>query len=215
MSLIDNQAIADLFDQLNNSPLDYLVIRNIGNEIPNRLKLNKDIDLLFKPSDKFILKSYFASIGFQQVRHPHWNDEYLYGVDKFQFYKNKHGILIDVHFQLSCRSLDAGQWIPLDQIIQQSAWQNYITVSTENVVYNKLSQIDELVTLIARAIFDKRCFPEEYINRILELSHNLQHPQVELKLSLIFFKYTTSLLEQVASGNFDDIILNYHQFKDY
>lgn len=216
MSLIAQQAICELFNDLNTSKIAYLLIRNIDNEISSNLNQGKDIDLLFKPSDKHLLKSFLASIGYKQIRHPHWNSEYLYGVDKFQFYKNKkNGILIDAQFQLSCRSLDAGQWIPLDQVIQQSAWDNSITVSTTNIEYNTLSPVDELVTLIARAIFDKKCFPQSYINRITTLLHDLQHSQITHKLSLIFFQYTNSLLQQLDKGDFDKIILNYYQFKDY
>ena len=48
--------IIHFFNALNKSALNYILLRNIGNELPAELLIGKDIDLLIKKTDeeKFI-----------------------------------------------------------------------------------------------------------------------------------------------------------------
>jgi hypothetical protein len=156
--MIDKNEIIRVFEQLNSSNLDYLLLRNINQELPGKLKEGKDIDLLVHKDDLEKWIPFFKTIGFNVIQHPLRNDVFLYETDPFVFLLHKEsGLIIDLNFQLCVRSLDKGQWIPLDQEIQLSAFENKIFEETPlGLNYWTLGKEDRFITLITRSIFDKK-----------------------------------------------------------
>jgi len=215
--MIEENQIIEVFKQLNSSNLDYLLLRNIDQELPGKLKKGKDIDLLVRKSDFNQWLSFFNTLDFKVIQHPLRNDVFLYETDPFIFLlQNKSGIIVDFNFQLCVRSLDKGQWIPLDEKMQDSAWANKrFEKASDDFGYWTLSHNDEFITLVSRSIFDKKEFQKGYINRINELFPKINIEDVKQKMNLVFFKYTPFLLEQVASQEYDTILSNYLSFKDY
>lgn len=215
--MIDKNRIIELFLHLNSSKLDYLLLRNIDDELPSNLKKGKDIDLLVQKIDLDKWIKFLTSINFKIVQHPLKNDVFLYETDPFVFLKQKEsGIIIDLNFQLCVRSLDKGQWIPLDQSVQDSSWKNKrFDRVTNDFTYATLGYNDEFITHIARSVFDKKEFQKGYIKRIIELLSKIDLDDVEQKMNLIFFKYTPFLLDQIKKHEFDSILSNYLAFKDY
>ncbi|NLO17466.1 MAG: hypothetical protein GX118_04680, partial [Arcobacter butzleri] len=109
-----------------------------------------------------------------------------------------------------------GQWIPLDQIIQESAWKNKrFEQLTDDFGYWTLSYEDEFVCLISRSIFDKKEFQNGYIKRINELINLINKNDVTEKFNMVFFKFTPYLMSYIEKQNYDEIIKNYLQFKEY
>lgn len=217
MSYIESNELVNIFKLLNKSELKYILLRNINNELPSKLEIGKDIDILVHKKDEHLFKKIFQENDYQTIPHPFKNDVFLYGVDRFEFkYNNNNKVLFDLNFQLAVRSLDAGQWIPLDQKIQELAWKNKrFEKIDENFGYWTLSYNDEFITLIARSIFDKREFQDGYIKRIEELKNKIDLNDVREKLELVFFKYTPYLLKQIENKEYGSIIKNYLQFKEY
>lgn len=216
MLFIKKESIIDFFDKLNKSKLSYVLIRNINRELPDSLIKGKDIDLLVKYSDKELIYNFLKKNGFKKVKHPHRKNIYLYGINKFEFFVNKEGLILDLNFSLVCRSLDKGQWLPIDQVIQNSAWQNKLFYSlSSNLNYWSLSKEDTFITLIVRSVFDKKKFDEGYIVGIEELVDVIDMSDVILKLNLIFFKYTDTLIEQIKIKSYSTIIDNYFKFNKY
>jgi len=216
MKYIPEEEIISLFNKMNASDLQYILIRNINYELPQKLKMGKDIDLLVNYEDKNSILDFFLNNKFKEIPHPHRNDIYLYGVNKYLFLKNECGIVIDLNFQLAVRSLDAGQWIPLDQEIQKSVWDCKRFVQLKNNFgYWSLDYEDEFVFLISRSIFDKKEFQTGYIDRINELLSLIDQDRVFLKLKKIFFNYTPHLLEQIKNRDYLNIFGNYLKFSDY
>lgn len=215
MKYIDPESIKSTFSILNESGIDYILIRNINNEIPEKLVEGKDIDILAKYSDKNKLNELLVQSGFSRIKHPNGKDLRLYNVNKFEFHMDKNGVILDVNYQLVCRSLDAGQWIPLDEYIQGSAWQNKKFVEAKELNYWRLGHEDEFITLIVRCIFDKKMFIPGYISRIEEIYDYIDPSDVKRKLGLVFFKYAPLLFEQIKLRRYSNIIRNYIQFKDY
>lgn len=217
MTFIDGAEIINIFNALNNASLDYILLRNINNELPFGLKVGKDIDILVnkKDEDKFI--SFFRKEKYEQISHPFAYDTYMYGMDRFIFkYNNSSKILFDINFQIAVRSLDNGQWIPLDRNIQISAWKHKRKEKLDNgLCYYTLSYEDELVALIARSMFDKRKFQKEYIARIEFLLTVINFPDTMLKLELVFFKFTPTLIQMIFDKKYSNILNTYYRFKDY
>lgn len=217
MTTINERDVVVLFDQLNNKAPDYILIRNINQELPSNLLMAKDIDLLIRNSDHRKFEEFLFSLGFHEVQHPLRNDVYLYGVDRFHQYLNKEsGILLDLNFQLAVRSLDAGQWIPLDQEIQKSAWENKrFYKQSGGFSFWFLSPEDEFICLVSRSVFDKRHFDEGYQKRIETLLPQIEIDIVMKKFDLIFFKFSSTLLKNLEQKKYETILANYIEFKDY
>jgi hypothetical protein len=214
MSYVKSDDLVCIFNLLNESKLEYMLMRNINNELPNILEIGKDIDILVKDRNK--AAEFFKINKFNKTNHPHEHNVFLYGVEKFEFYKNNEDVLFDLNFQIAVRSLDAGQWIPLDQAIQESAWQNKrFERAGGGLEYWTLSHEDEFVALIARSIFDKKEFQAGYVSRLDELLPMMNKGNVIKKLKLIFFKYAPLLFYQIERQNYPDIVINYLKFKEY
>ncbi len=214
MNVVDANEIKKVFKLLNKNQVEYILMRNIDKELPNDLESGKDIDLLIK--DKKAIVKILNNNNFKKITHPHQNNIFLYGVKKFEFHKNDKEVLFDLNFQIAVRSLDAGQWIPLDETIQISAWKNRrFEQQSEDFRYWTLSYDDEFISLVARSIFDKKGFQNGYIKRINELQPLISKEEVVKKLNMVFFKFTPYLLEMIEKQEFDKIITNYLQFKEY
>jgi len=214
---INGEEIILIVDYLNSSNLEYIFLRNINREIPYRIPIGKDIDILIKEADKHIFLRFFRKHHYKIIAHPLRNDIFLYGVNRFiQIEHNVSGIIFDIMFQIAVRSLDAGQWVPLDQRIQKSAWHNRRFQQVNGSFgYWTLGYDDEFVTLVSRAIFDKRKFQSAYIQRLKDLLPKVNMDKVEKKLYMIFFKYTPFLLKSMCGGDFGNIIKEQLSFKGY
>lgn len=215
MQFHDGTAIQNLFTQLNEQEVEYILIRNINRELPSRLGYGKDIDILARHGQRAIVFSVLGKLGYRIAPHPHRRDTYLYNTNRFDFFRNKQGVIIDVHYHLMCRSLDAGQWIPLDAFIQSSAWANKRLVSASDLSHWSLGYEDELVALIVRSIFDKQVFQDGYIHQIENIIGFSNRDELYKRLKLVFFAYTDSLMAQIESHNYDSIRTNYLQFSNY
>lgn len=217
MSLIKSDELKNIFQLLNKSKLPYILMRNINTELPTSLEVGKDIDILVNKKDEKKLVEFFHKYSFDTIDHPFKYDIFLYGVDRFEFKcNNNNNILFDFNFQIAVRSLDAGQWIPLDQTIQESAWKNKrFEQQSEDFGYWTLSYDDEFICLVVRSIFDKKEFQSGYKKRIDELFDMINKEEVIKKLNVVFFKFTPYLLDMVEKKNYDEIITNYLQFKEY
>ena len=114
MSYVNPKSIIDIFNNLNAAGLKYILIRNINSKLPNNLRIGKDIDLLVPHNERSKFIIFLIEKGFTNIRHPFCNDIFLYGTNKFEKFVNKDNMLLDLNYQLACRSLNAGEWIPLD-----------------------------------------------------------------------------------------------------
>ena len=114
-------------------------------------------------------------MGWFPVRHP-WdfgdNFIFLYSMNPLEFYE-KNGIYLDVSYQLCCRSVNNGEWMPLDQKINNSVWNNRKQDNTYG--WYILSDEDLFLHLITRSVFDKKKFTDGYIEQIQNLFKKINH----------------------------------------
>ena len=218
MKLIESNDVKKIFYLLNEAKIDYILLRNINNELPNDLQQKKDIDILVKKKDEDIIKFFFYSNEYIEINHPLRNRNFLYGVDKFKFIYNKNNnIIFDLSYQITVSSLNQElSIVPLDKVIQESAWKNkWLKKINNDFRYWTLSYEDEFVCLISRSIFDKKSFLEGYIKRINKLFDCVDKSDVLEKLNLIYFKFTPYLMEFIKNKRYDEIIKQYLEFKEY
>jgi hypothetical protein len=217
MEYVKPEFVYEVFDCLKEHSIEYVLLRNMGDELPYKLKKTKDIDLLINPRDKKKLKKILVSNGWLEGRHP-WNfgDNFvfLYSMDKFLVF-NKNNIALDICFQINCRSLNNGEWFPLDEIVQESVFKNKKEEALGDGSVFRLSNEDEFIHLLTRAVFDKKVIPEDYIEKIMSLYEKINREDVIEKLDLIFFKFTSTLLKMVAAKEFNVLRHKYLTYKDY
>lgn len=216
MMYVSSESIIKLFSLMNDA-FPYVLIRNVDKELPGKLRYGKDIDLLVDHDDVVSITEFLNKKGFKEIRHPHKNGVYLYNVNKYRMFRNDaDGILLDLNFHLLVRSLDAGQWIPLDQEIQRSFWANRKLVKKEDgFSFWYPCAEDEFVGLVARAIFDKKEFNASYIDSIESLIGHIDREDVLKKLTLVFFKFSSVLLDMLERKDYARIIDSYVTYKDY
>ena len=122
-------------------------------------------------------------------------------------------MIIDVCFQLACRSLNANEWFPLDMIVQESIWKNKL--KNKQIWKYTLSKEDEFIHLVTRSMFDKKEFTIPYISRIEEIIQEINVDDVLEKFDLIFFKFSKILFNELSNQNYDHLYTKYIQFKGY
>jgi len=213
MEYCSKKHIINLFELINKEQINYMLLRNINNEIPNKLPFKKDIDLIIKEEDAIRFNDLLIKNFWVKKRHPLGHFPFLYGLIPFTFYY-KEGIYIDICHQLACRSLNNGEWFPLDMKIQEDLWKNKRTVSNKPWKY-RLSLEDEFISLITRCVFDKKKFTYGYIERIEQLIPRIDTKVVLTKFEVIFFKFSKKLMNKIQEKEYHTIITNYIKFKDY
>ena len=216
MSYIPSIQVVRALSALADGDIPYRLLRNTANELPDNLKIGKDIDILARWNDFGRLDRLFKHIGFRRVLHPLRGDQFLYGVHPFRFYKNSRlNIFIDVHFELACRSLNQGEWIPLDRAIQARAWAGSSPHHIGGVIVAGLPRACECLHLLTRCIFDKREFDAGYLHRIEELTDLLSDAELLEVIQPVFFKFSMLLLKLLRARRYEEIIMAHSHFMDY
>lgn len=189
----------------------FSTLRNLD-LIPNESSIENDIDLLI-PSIYIkevieILKPFNYQIYQDNV-------PCLYGAQPHIHLKHNE---LDVHFDIMTgmyyRSIaNNTAFVNIDKRLTRSALDNKI-ISNQPYI-NNLHPSDELVHLICHCIFDKRETPSRYEKRILELLPKSNPKKVYQLMSMIFYKVTDLLYQNVMDGNVKNLFNDYITFKDY
>ena len=89
MNKFDTQEIVSFFNILNENDINYILLRNIENELPSNLSKKKDIDIIVKIEDKYKLENAFLANKWEKIRHPYSKVPYLYSMNPCDFYNLK------------------------------------------------------------------------------------------------------------------------------
>lgn len=213
------QYIREFFKMLNQAEIRYVLIKNISDELPYALENGKDIDILVHSEDRITFDSIMRENGFVQQIHPcgtanGWR--FGYSLEECEFWRRcniEDELYIDVNFKLCCHSFIEKVWIPLDQVINSAVWDCRIFDS--NKEWWKMDDGTTLIYVIVRAIFDKHEFRLGYIEEIEQRIEKLNDPDVVMKLSKVFFKFTPTLIRMLNNGEYHKILSRYITFTDY
>jgi hypothetical protein len=215
MKYFNRQYIWTLFETLNSSGVDWLLLRNTEDELPDHLSEGKDVDILIDFKDWDVMRRHLFDHSFKQIQHPLSHDTKLYGVHEFENFLAPSGVLLDINFEIAVRSLDQGQWVPLDRSIQRSAWANRIKIDLTGQAIMILGNEDLFVATIARCIFDKKFFSPWHLAKLSQLFSCSDEESLRFKLNLVFFKYSARIFELVKQGRTEEVIDKYLSFSDY
>lgn len=216
---IERKNVTSFFDSLNKKPISYVLIKNIENELPDRLLNGKDIDILVYENDKKAFEKVMLLNGFKKCTHP-WGLEkgwsFLYGLPEFQFWvldDTSQFFYIDVSYLLCCKSLMPKTWIPLDRKIQKNIWKK--RVFDEKNQWWIMDVNTRFIYYLVRCIFDKQTFSDKYIHEIENSYSLIDIDVVKEGLNLIFFKYTNRLLMLLEKRKYSMIVEDYVSFSKY
>ena len=205
------------FQLLNDYKINYLLTKNIADELPDKLKLGKDIDLIVHIEDYEKFQAVFAHFGWQRIVHPHGKERgwiFMYGAhENLKFRHSINALEVDAYAELCTKSIERNAWLPLDKIVQDSIWQNKVWDAANQ--WWIMDDENMVIYLLTRSVFEKNCFSDAYVREIEKRKKFLTSPTARQKLEKIFFKFTDTLIEKVNGGGYEKILLSYLTFTDY
>lgn len=216
---IPRELITEFFHDINQFEIHYVLIKNIGGELPESLKDGKDIDILVLEEDKdeftrqMVKKGYHTHTPPLGLEHG-WS--FAYNLPEYQFWKKSgtdYNLYIDACFKLCCKSFMPKVWIPLDKKINEDIWKK--RVWDEKNQWWTLDERTELIYLLVRCVFDKRGFSPLYIAEIEQRKELLKDEEVLEKMRLVFFKFTDTLIRMIEEQKYESIIERYIAFSEY
>lgn len=212
--MVNSENIKKFFEWINNNKIEYVLIKNDEEHIPDKVLDGNDIDILVHPSDydrylKLIQKNGYKVLSGESSKY-----YFVYNMRK-DIYAQKEDVYIHAYDKLSCVSFtNMGlSKIPLDKKIQEFIWETKKWDSK-----NKWWITDDriiLLYLIVRSIFDKKKFREIYINEIEKRNSIINDTKFIELCYFVFFKFTPILLELIKNQEYDIILRKYKCFKNY
>lgn len=217
--LIPRDEILFVFQLFNDSKIEYALMTNNNDELPDNLLSGKDIDILVSPLQIELLDSILQKNNYIQIPHPKGKSNgwgFSYGSIEHQKWKKQwveYDLELDIQFQLMCSSLQPNIWIPLDRSINEDAFKLRTFNSTLSCY--ELDDETRLIYLIARCVFDKNTFNDIYIKEIEKRSGLLSDKSFQIKMKKVFFNYSERIIQLLCEKKYNDIIHDYITFKNY
>lgn len=215
---VKEKLILDFFSEINKTDIRYVLIKNMNQELPKRLKNGKDIDILVHQNDKELFGSFMENNNFMRQCPPLGKQNgwtFAYQLPEYDFWKKNDfscDFFVDACFKLSCKSLTPNTWIPLEQSIQDDIWEQRVFDAEDH--WWRMDDKTLLVYLICRAIFDKKNF-EPYKHEIEMRMHYIEDVSVNEKMKKIFFSFSDKLTVLLKARRYTEIIGAYLRFVDY
>ena len=215
--LVHNEnEILNLFEAINNAGIECILIKNICNELPDKLPLDKDIEKKKKKNERKAFRSFIKEQGGIEMIHPYGaltGYQTLYGINFPIMYILPSQLMIDVTDTLCVKCLNINAWIPLDKKINSSIWNDKIW--NNNLGCWQMDEKNLICYLIARCIFDKHKFSVNYISEIRQRKYLLDDTEVIEKLQSVFFDFTQKLINLIKKEEFDNILNLYIGYSNY
>lgn len=217
MHYINVKFVEDFIQGLNNSNVTYVIIKNIGDELPSHLAPGKDIDIIVHKDSMNAFHDYMKPIA-RRIIHPFGKEhgyQNIYGLEEFEKWRlnTADDLLIDVSNKLCCQSVMPKIWLPVDNLIQRDMWENRVFDKNKN-----WWRIDDNILfsyLLIRCVFDKHFFPDLYIKEIEKVRPIIDMETVMSYLKLVFFKFSPTLIDLIDKKKYQSIIPSYFKFKNY
>lgn len=216
MKIINPNIIIETLKLLNDCNINYALLRNIDDEIPYHLRANKDIDIWVDINFLNISIAQITKEHFIKVKHPLANDKFLYSMRRPIYLKHKYtDLYLDITPHIFVRTIDDKYFCPLEMNFQNYIAKNIIVERSGEVNYNKIDINSEFILLVCRCIFDKKFFPEPYINQIEKIIHHIDEAIVLKYFGMIFFRAAHLILNEVKDKKYLTLRDKLIKFRNY
>ena len=156
--VINKKLVDEFFFGLNEAEIEYVLIKNICEELPCNLRDGKDIDILVHTSSVPAFKQAMLKMNFKQIVAPYGIREgwsFGYQLNEYQFWRKNNAtcnFFIDAAEKLMCKSLMPKMWIPIDNTINESIWRDKVFDTKNN--WWSMDEDNVAAYLIIRSVFD-------------------------------------------------------------
>ena len=203
--------VKSIFHFLIDEKLDYVVLRNFD-DIPDKLSMQNDLDLLINKSDIHIFDKKITSLGFELYKD---KGVYLYGAQPHYHYifsdLNLHLDVVDGLYYKS--PLGENCFVKIDKTLQKSILEKKLQV---NNFWKYRPSYEDLVThLCCHCIFDKKQVGNKYAYIIENEYKRCSENTLSSYLKKVFFKASDMLLECIKNGQTSMMFEKYMKFNDY
>ena len=134
---------------------------------------------------------------------------FLYQMREFELYEYE-GFYFEVFFQLPCMSLTPMTWIPLDRRIQSIIWSSE-GVGTNNTIDPRCYYIFRLCW----AVFKDKGFSAYTRSVLAKYNYVLADKEFLECIRLVFFQFSSLLVELLSRDDYESIIPSYFGFENY
>ena len=203
--------VKSIFNYLVNEQLDYVVLRNFE-DIPEKLSMENDLDLLINKSEMHFFDKIIRSFGFELYKD---KGVYLYGAQPHYHYIftdiNLHLDVVDGLYYKS--PLDENCFVKIDNILQKSILEKKLEV--DNFWKYRPSYEDLVTHLCCHCIFDKKQVDNKYAYIIENEYKKCSEYTLSSYLKKVFFKASNMVLECIKNRQTSMMYERYTKFKDY
>lgn len=212
--MVETKVIVDFFKMLNESNLNYVLIKNDDNVLPNYLESENDIDFLIHPSDYEKLVEICISNGYEKRVGESCKRYFLEQLREDLLFRRED---CNFHFYeaLPCSPLtNMGDCkMALERSVQEYIWENKIWDEANQ--WWIMDDVAILLYLIVRSVFDKKEFKRKYIREIKKRRKLLERKEFKSLAQTVFFGFTPVLIELVKSEEYDKILGKYLSYSKY
>lgn len=211
MEFVPRTQIYHMFELLSHLNIEWILLRNTNNELPNRLRILKDIDILVKPNDAPKLRTYFQASNYKIIEHPDLKfcsiaDESF----KLDYYS---GDLfnLDVCDVLYYCNLQRTKFYPINNTISMCPWESYSTTKFEDYELRVMDTKTFLVANILRCILWKRHISSYYLKVIKSCLSEVSLNDFISLFYPFFENYSEQIYWDFKNCNVRDTIMNFHK----
>lgn len=211
---MDNKKkITEIFKSFNQESIDIIILRKQENLFDNN---NDDIDILASYKDFKKLKKILKKNDLLFYSDSKYINDYLYkSIPHHHFYNKNLGLNFDISFDISYRSINNQEFIPIDDERLDYIWCNKIKIIKNDFYFFQMDKYSQIIHLISHCIFDKKNFSDYYRNKISELIIEIDKTIFFEMIEPIFYKYKKRLFELIKDQKFDNIFNDYISYKEY
>lgn len=211
---MDNkEKITEIFKSFNQESIDIIILRKQENLFN---KNYDDIDILASYKDFKKLKKILKKNGLLFYSDSKYINNYLYkSIPHHHFYNKNLGLNFDISFDISYRSINNQEFIPIDDEQLDYIWCNKIKIIKNDFYFFQMDKYSQIIHLISHCIFDKKNFSDYYRNKITELIIEIDKTIFFEMIEPIFYKYKKRLFELIKDQKFDIIFNDYISYKEY
>lgn len=209
----NQKKISEIFQFLNKQNIDFIILRKQEKLFDAE---ENDIDILTKYNHLDHLKKIFKKFNFLTYTDSKYTNNYLYkSIPHTHFYNKDKDLNFDICFDISYRSINNYEFIPINDEQLEFIWSNKIKIDREDFYHFQMDDYSQIIHLICHCVFDKNKFSDYYQNKISEIFNKIDRNVFLKMVDPIFYRFRNNLYELIQKKNFNHIFNEYLSFKDY
>lgn len=212
--VVEAKKIKAFIKLLNVNRIQYVLIKNDDNVLPNSLKKGEDIDFLVHPSDYDRLIDIAVVNGYEKIVGESCKRYFLYQLREDILLK-KDDCFFHFFEALSCNPLtNMGNCkMPMETIVQEYLWSNRVWDSDNN--WWIMDDIMILLYLIVRSVFDKMRFRDKYVREIEKRIIYIDGKEFYTLARTVFWGFTPRMIEMIKKKEYERILGGYLSYMNY